>query len=110
MFVDEKSGGESNGYQRFADAIRRGHQMIGEDLHTLSGCAGCAMGAALVAEGLELARGWALAGPTADRLAKHFGIDVEVVMEVSATHFWGKATRLECADWLEHRSTPLLVE
>ena len=88
---------------KLSQAIRRGHEMIGEASNFfLSDCEGCAIGAAWVGIGLSLndfCAAWRRGSEEA--IAEGLGITVDLFLEVSRMHQSGMP-RLQIADWLDN--------
>ena len=89
---------------KLSQAIRRGHEMIGEDHRGFLACgSGCAIGAAWVGSGRAAADFYKTFyrgddGPR--QIADELGISVELFNAVSFKHYQGMP-RLAIAEWLE---------
>ena len=89
---------------KLSQAIRRGHEMIGEDHRGFLACgSGCAIGAAWVGSGRAAADFYKTFyrgddGPR--QIADELGISVELFNDVSFKHYEGMP-RLAIAEWLE---------
>lgn len=101
MFVTEKGQGEATEApaktMKLSEAIRIGAPHVKER----PGFQGCAVACAAYA-----IRGYAHNYFDDDfwypsDAARHFGVPIGLVKDVSRLHFAGMATREQCADWLE---------